>query len=214
MLKKIVLLPFLVLSLVTFGQNSFEGEIDFSIKYTNLPQEMAGMESMLPVEMNMHIKGDKSRTEQKSPITGSQIIIADMENNYMVTLMDILGNKIAMTSPMDDMETMKAESQKIDIEYLSETKDIAGYKCKKALIKSPDLPDAIEVYYTDEFTGGTDQFGSLKGFALEYSVTAEGIQMIFVATRVEEGSVDDSLFIAPAEYKNVTQEELQNMYGG
>jgi GLPGLI family protein len=214
MFKKILLLPLLILSLVTFGQESFEGEIDFSIRYSNLPQEMAGMESMLPVEMNMHLKGAKSRTEQKSPITGSQIVIANMETNYMVTLMDILGNKIAMASPMDDMEAMKVEAQKIDIEYLNETKTIAGYKCKKALIKSPDLPTPIVVYYTDKFTGGTEQFGTLKGFALEYSVTAEGVQMNFTATRIEEGPVDDSLFIAPEEYKIVTQEELQNMYGG
>ncbi len=214
MFKKLVLIPFLILALISTGQDSFEGEIDFSIKYANLPAEMAGMESMLPVEMKMQLKGAKSRTEQKSPITGSQIVIANMETNYMVTLMDVLGNKIAMTSPLDDMEEMKAESAKIEIEYVDETKTIAGYKCKKALIRTEGLKEPMTVYYTSEFSGGTEQFGTLKGFALEYSVVAEGVEMKFVATRVEKKKIDDSVFIAPAEYKVVTQQELQNMYGG
>jgi GLPGLI family protein len=208
MFKKLLLVPFLILSLIVSAQDGFEGEIDFMIKYANLPAEMAGMESMLPVEMKMQL------TEQKSPITGSQIVIADMEANYMVTLMDILGNKIAMTSPMGNMEEMKAESAKIEIEYINETKTIAGYKCKKALIRTEGLVEPMTIYYTSEFSGGTEQFGTLDGFALEYSVVAEGVEMIFVATRVEKKKIDDSIFVAPTEYKVVTQQELQNMYGG
>lgn len=74
------------------------------------------------------------------------------------------------------------------------------------------------IYYTDEIPSGSgstnNQFKGLNGFPLEYQANQNGLKMLVTAKSVKVGKVDDSKFKISSEYKEVTQEQLQNMFGG
>lgn len=216
MIQKSILLFFVAFtSIFANAQKDFEGVVQFKIDYINLPAEMAGMESMLPTDMTTYVKDGKVRSEQKTMITGEQIIIVDAETNYTVTLMNLLGNKIALEITPEEAEKSSQESANINIEYVDGTKEIAGYTCKKALIRSPDLPEPVVAYYTEEFKAQTQHdLGGIKGFPMEYVVSAEGIQMRFYVVSIDKQTVSDDLFIIPDGYKKMSQKELQQLYGG
>jgi hypothetical protein len=54
----------------------------------------------------------------------------------------------------------------------------------------------------------------IKGAVLEYSIDQGVMSMVLSATSVTKEAVADQLFVAPPEYKQMTQEELQKMMGG
>ncbi len=213
-IKSIAFTLFFIASLTAISQKDFEGMITYSIEYVQLPQELKGFESMLPSEMTSYVKGGKMRTEQETAMTGKQIVIIDEEAKKAVTLMDIMGNKIAMPVPIDEMDDDSKNNSKVKIDYQNDSKTIAGYSCKKAVISSEDSNVPVTVYYTTDFTTKDSNFHDLKGFPLEYTLSEEGMQMRISAKVVEKKTIADSYFETPADYKITSQEELQKMFGG
>ncbi|MCB0761343.1 MAG: DUF4412 domain-containing protein [Flavobacteriales bacterium] len=215
MYKSILTFALLLILGAFQAQDNFEGMITFKIEYTQLPAEMAGFESMLPTEMVSYIKGHKSRNEQTTAITGQQVTIVDSETSYTVSLMNLLGNKIALEITPEEAEASKSNESDMKIEYTKEKKEIAGYTCTKVLISFPEMATPLIVYVTKDIKGATQEnFGDLEGFPLEYIVAAEGVQARYYAVKVEEKPISDDLFNIPTDYKKMSQTELQQLYGG
>ncbi len=69
------------------------------------------------------------------------------------------------------------DSQKVSINYIEEYKEILGFKCQKAYVKTlfyiKALSETIErnyvVYFTPEIKNLLSEFQGLKGMALEYA---------------------------------------------
>ena len=114
------------------------------------------------------------------------------------------------------MSTKKKKSEnKNSFELLDETKEIAGYSCRKALMKNTD-GSVFEFFYTDKIISQS-QFGNqwkdFKGFPMEYQVPAEGFNLKLTARQVSEEKVSDDMFKVPPGYKLITQEEFSKMMG-
>ncbi len=55
-----------------------------------------------------------------------------------------------------------------NIEYLDETKTIAGYTCKKAIMKDESGQLSMTAYYTEKINNQAEKkFAGLKGFPLQ-----------------------------------------------
>lgn len=95
------------------------------------------------------------------------------------------------------------------VEETTETKMIAGYKCRKVLvhITTGGKTTTSAIYYTtdippvynDTYNNGFDI--NIPGFIMQYSVTQEGIETLFTAEKVEAKPVSDSIFDIPAGYE-------------
>ena len=185
--------------------------------YEDLPAEMAAMEAMLPDEMTTIIKGDKSRLEQSMGMGMSSVTITDMKKGSGIVLMDMMGKKIAMEMTKDELEKMnkkKATEKKPEFKYTDETKEIAGYKCKKAIIVMEGAGE-LEVYYTEDLPSGANkQFEGLKGFPLEYKIAQGPMKIKVSATSVKTEKVDKNLFEMPDGYDKMSFEEFQKQMGG
>jgi len=204
---------FLLVTVTLSAQKPFEGKIVYKIDYPSLPEEMKGMEGMLPKETIVYTKGTKSRSETAS-LMGNQVVISDSKKDYGVVLMDMIGQKIAIEPTAEEMKDSKERSDKMVVKYLNETKTIAGIKCKKATITSPDEEFPLEVYYTEEYSNyNTNDMKQLKGMPLEYSIKANGLEMRMVAQTVKAEKVADSMFEVPADYQKMTSQELEKMFG-
>ncbi len=216
-LFKISICILLALPMVSAVAQSFEGVITYKISYENLPKEMAGYESMLPKESISTIKGHMYKMEQPLSMGMKQVTIMDNQAESGILLMDMMGKKSAIVLDKESREKFEEDKPEPDITYVDETKDIAGYNCKKALIKLPgnENEGTLEVYYTDKIMHeDMNQVKGLKGFPLQYSTNTGQFIMTLTAQSVDKKKVSEEEFVVPEGYEHITFEQFQKSFGG
>lgn len=202
-----------------------EGYILYDMKIEGLPPEQAAM--MGDMETKVTFKNGKALTEVTSMMFSQQMVF---DETGMTMLMEQMGNKIAMKQTKEEME--KAEAKVKDkpadpkIEYTNETKMIAGYECKKAIVTTVDKnkkEEKAEIWYSEKFENpnkegkgrGQTVMKGLKGMAFEYSGGQGGMKFKMTAKEVSTDPVADSKFVLSTEgYKVMTADELKAMQGG
>jgi len=102
---------------------------------------------------------------------------------------------------------LKDSIRQIIWKITDETRDIAGYPCRRA---NGLLMDSIYVvaFYTDKIpvSGGPESFSGLPGMILQLALPHENI--IWRATKVTDSSIDDKLLTPPRKGKPVNRKEL------
>lgn len=193
---------------------NFEGKITYEISYEELPEAIEPYAAMLPKESTSYHKGKKSRTEQNT-MGGQTITIVDMEKKVGYIVMDMMGMKSAYKMEESDLEAGNKEGDKFDIKYTNETKTIAGYVCKKVEITSKDDKSVTYAYVTDKIEGmNNSKMNYLKGFPLEYTVKANGMEMSIKAKSISKEKVSDAFFTLPSGYDVKPISELYKLQGG
>ncbi len=218
-------LAVVALSVLSLNAQIKEGTITYDMKIDGLPPEQAAM--MGDMETKVAFKNGKSLSELNSMMVTTQTLVDD---KGMVMLMEQMGNKIAIKQTKDEME--KEEAKQKDkptdpkIEYTSETKTIAGYECKKAIItmvNKDKKEEKMEVWVSDKFENtnkdgkgrGQGFMKGLKGMPFEYSSTMGPMKVSVLAKSVSTEPVPDSKFeLSTDGYKLMTMDELKAMQGG
>jgi hypothetical protein len=127
-----------------------------------------------------------------------------------------------------EKEAAKSKDKPTDpkIEYLNETKTIAGYECKKAVITTvgkDKKEEKMEVWYSDKFENpnkegkgrGQGFMKGFKGLPFEFSNAQGGMKFTMIAKAVSTDPIDDSKFnLSTDGYKMMTMDELKAMQGG
>jgi hypothetical protein len=209
-----------------------------------------GMES----SMTAYYRGDFTKIESKSDF-GNNLVIIDHKQKKTTTLIEAMGRKTGFYSTEADEEAMRARTdsmrkarrdslqqagvpigapRKPEIEYLDDTKKIAGYTCKKALVKSRDQrgeTNVTIVWYCPDFIvpggltgrggggfmrGGMAMMGmngldELPGFPMEIQMERNnGMKVHSVVTSVKlDASIDDKVFEIPKGYDIKPLKDMQ-----
>jgi GLPGLI family protein len=182
------------------------------------------------METKVVFKNGKALTEMSSMMFTNQTLVDD---KGMVMLMEQMGNKIAVKQTKEEMdkEAAKTKEKPADpkIEYTNETKTIAGYECKKAIVKAvikdkkEEKTETIEIWYSDKFENpnkegkgrGQSVMKGLNGMPFEYSGGQGPMKFKMVAKEVSTEPVSDDKFnLSTDGYKLMTMEELRAMQGG
>lgn len=194
-----------------------EGKIIYEISYPEMEFD-SQMAAMMPAESVIYFKDVWSRTETAMGMGISSISIINARTNEITTLLDMLGNKTATV--MKGETTKKDKNNKsgksLSFELVEETKTIAGYPCKKAILKNADST-SFEMFYTDNILSKsqfTSQWSDFHGFPMEYIISSGGLNMKMTAKRITNESVPDAMFEIPSDYKLMTNEEFTKMMGG
>jgi hypothetical protein len=197
----------------------FEGVVTYNISYpdSKIPESQM---KMFPKILTVSVKGTKSRTELNTGM-GAQISIIDYSDKTVVNLIDMMGQKYAIKKTAADLEKEFAKEPASKAVITNETKSIAGYVCKKAIVttEADGEKTTYEVYYTPELGGKGVNFDNplykdIDGVLLEFSMKTPQLTMKFSATNVEKKSVAAKDFEIPADYKITTEEELKTLMGG
>lgn len=200
-------------------KKEFTGKITYkiSIQADDIPEEA---KAMLPKTMSMHIGADKTKTELFTQM-GMQSAIEDLNAKTKVALLDIMGQKFALYETTADIEAELSEAPKTTMEITDETKEIAGYVCKKAIAKKADGSIYSTAWFTDELevhegmNFSNPSFSQIKGVLLEFDVEAGGnMMMTFTALEVDKKKIKESVFEVPEGFKKTTRDELQSTFGG
>lgn len=225
-MKKIMItLAAVAITALNLAAQTTEGYVLYDMKIEGLPPEQAAM--MGDMETKVTFKGGKVLTEMTSMMFTNQTSVDD---NGMVMLMEQMGNKIAvkMTKAEIEKEAAKAKEKSAEpkIEYLNETKTIAGYECKKAIVTltgKDKKEEKMEVWYCEKFDNpnkegrgkGQGFMKGLKGMPFEYAGGQGGMKFKMVAKEVSVDPVSDAKFALSIDgYKLMTMDELKAMQGG
>lgn len=195
-----------------YSQKTFEGSITFAIEYGALP-DVPGIENMLPSEMTVYMKDKKSRIEQLLGTSGGKnIVVYDHENKMAFVAMDMMGQKMLINVDEESFQENIEKSKDAEVEYFEEYKEILGYKCQKAVIRSSG--NSITVFFTDKIPNYMNQeLMNLKGMPIQYEISQNGIEMKMTATKIDRSSVPADSFVKPEGYQEMELSDFKNMTG-
>ncbi len=191
---------------------------------------------------------------------GRTTTIRNNNTKLTTTLLEIMGNKMGFYASDDEQAEMKKKMDSmmqarsaadtsqhkrtvssstpanVDIVYTEETKKIAGYNCKKALVITTRIlgfKDTTIAWYSPEikfdnlgYTGGLSSFGSvvsnstglekINGFVMRYEMKMRrNRQMIVEVTKIDTGKdIAAKEFEVPKDFDLKPMKEMQNMMGG
>ena len=205
-------------SLVKAGGDGFEGVIKYAIEVGGDELD-AATKAQMPSEMVMYYKESLVRMEQVSPMY-SIASISNVADGSVIILMDMMGQKFAVKQTKEDVEDAKAEvgdEEKPEINFIDETKEIAGYTCKKAEVTQNG--ETMEVYYTDEISvpqneNAQNAVEGIDGMLMEFTINQQGMTMTMTVKEVKKSKVKKTMFTVPPDYEVKTMEEFQMMFGG
>lgn len=197
----------------------FEGVITFKISYPDNKFSESQL-AMFPKVLTVSIKGSKSRTDLQ--MSGMNTVeITDYTDKTKVALLNMMGQKYAIKQTSAEIEKEMTQSGIPTVEVSNETKVIAGYTCKKAVITVNDdgLKSTYEVYYSGELGSKMANFDNpwykdIDGVLLEFMLKNREINMKFTATSIEKKSLPAKDFEIPSDYTPTTQDELKSKFGG
>ncbi|MEI6899056.1 MAG: DUF4412 domain-containing protein [Bacteroidota bacterium] len=205
--------------LVHAAGKPFEGVITYKISISDSKFSESQL-AMFPKTMTVSVKGTKSRTELNSGM-GTQIEITDYTDKTKISLLNMMGQKYAIKQTAADIEKENTKEPKGKVEITSETKTIAGYSCKKALVTTEEDGEktVFEVWFSEDFGMKEMNFDNplykdINGALMEFTQKTPQFSMKFSVSSIEKKSVPAKDFEIPSDYKITTKEELKSKFGG
>jgi hypothetical protein len=174
------------------------------------------MEEFMPDTMVIYFKDSLSRTEVNTKM-GAMVIIYNGRTGDYTTCMDMMGKKIAMKATSADMNSVKANMgmEKPQVKVTNETKIIAGFKCRKAILTQTLKGKEVESesWYTNDIAIATmdrDSWGGVDGYPLESVATKNGMSIKHTCKSFEKILVADSMFVVPQGYEEMDMGKMMN----
>ena len=216
---------------VSYAQKSFEGTITYKISMEG--EGAAQMAGMMPESYVYKIKESKMKVTMNGGMMASMMgdIVFDneKEEGYMIQHSSSVAYKM-MNSEEDKAELEKmAEELKPDVQATNETTEIAGYKCKKYVVKMSTPQGDLEqtIWATEGLNvkrpknsslgggmSGISFVDGIDGFPLKMSVGLPmGMgTMTLTASTIDKGGIADAEFEVPSNYE--IKDFDPSMFGG
>lgn len=223
----LVAILFIIASLTGFAQKPFIGTISYAIDCSSEEEMDPQIKMQMPTGLLIATDGNKTRIEQTSPMY-SMSNIEDKKAGNGLILLDMMGQKIKIKLEKKDLDEQRAkileqtkDQKQPVINYIEESKTIAGIKCKKAEFVDKD-GNTNEFYYTNDFKVDNtidETFTSLlttkiNGIPMEWSNTINGITIKYTVKEITTKKPKGNLFYGDDDYNEISMEEFQQMLGG
>lgn len=198
----------------------FRGIVTYSISYessTLSDVQIANLPTSTTVKM---YDGMSTFDIVQGPAIQS-FIINPISDKYII-MIEVGLKKAAIIKKYSEMSNDSLEQYTTQIDYSSDTKIIAGYSCKKAVVTFTPKEGVegeermVSVFYSEDLGSVEDNndgpYKGIPGLLLEsYNVSPDLITKM-IATEVKEGKVKDLDFLMPSDYKEFTDGEEMIKY--
>ena len=203
-MKKVLSILFIALSVTVFAQETItEGVITMKQTMSSPnPEANAQLAAMGEVISTTYFKGEKSRSEASSPMTGDISTIIDMCEKKMLMLFDnpMYGKKYMEQS----LEMTEEELNKIVVEKTEETKEVLGYTCTKYDVTTNQngVEIKMDMYVTDKLDimsqSTANLGGKVKGYpmymVLSFNQMGMDIKQTIEVTEIKKETVPEDIF--------------------
>ncbi len=216
----------LLLSSGIYAQDMKEGVIKMEI--VDVKTSQSDMEQMVQMMKGstheIHFDQDKQRI--KMNMMGGLMetnMYQRFDEKEMETYMDMMGQKIKMVMDPEQIAKQEQASQQLidqdQIKYdKSDTKDILGHKCYKAVLKGGTEGQEVQItfYISDRiavpraFVQNMNHL-KLEGAPLEIIMDMDMMSLTYRAVEISDELADDFFEKPTGEYKEMSMEELQKM---
>ncbi|MBV4358317.1 hypothetical protein [Pinibacter aurantiacus] len=160
------------------------------------------------------LKSNLSRTEMVSALASFTTIYNGQTGNAVI-LEEVNGQKLLIKMNADNWKEKNKKYADIKFVDSTETKVIAGYKCKKAVAQLNDGTSFVVYYTTEILPENMDfnyQFRNLKGLPLAYEVTQGNLKISYTVSSISLNPVPSSKFDVPKSgYREMTYDESKKL---
>lgn len=209
-----IVITFFFASLTAMSQSAnFEGEIHFVTTYTYFPAQYETFKNDMPVTMDIYIRNHLICQEGPTALkNGYQIHIRNLQTNSGYTALRVADNAVAYRKMSADYVNEDASRPTpTNIEYLNETRTIAGFVAKKALVYMPNSTKPFVVYYSEQIPSeGYVIYKGLRGFPLYFEGNLNGVTYYSEAKSINPTPQEDSKFLLPKQFRVVSYEEFKS----
>lgn len=220
-MKKILLSLALIVSSISVNYAQItEGHVTYKIEVSTENPDMEMVVGMMQGStLDIYFKEKMTRAEMKMGSMMNMTTISDEKSGDILMLMSGMIGKKAISTTSEEIEGDAAkEKPKYDVELIDETKEIAGYKCNKAILTDEEGNETV-FWYTEEIEvskkGQSYLNENVPGYPMQYEINNGGLVMGMTVTNIakELSKTDLKLFDMkiPEGYAEMTMEELQQM---
>ncbi len=215
MKKTILFLAVILFASLTTKAQLTEGHVKYemTVSSDNPAMEMA-MAMMNGASMEIYFKDESTLVKINMGMAMNMATTTNSKSgDVLIKMGGMMGNK-AIKSTISEVGDVQPEDQDVAVEMISETKDIHGFKCKKATLTDKDGRKAI-FWFTEEIAvskaGQNYLSKEIPGFPMEFEMNQKDMKMSMKAILVEKKvSNAKELFSmeVPAGYQIMTIDQM------
>jgi hypothetical protein len=198
------------------GAQKSVSELTLVYDYSSRPVGDSSMarDSVQSATHTVYIKGNKSRSETTSSFFTSTTLF-DRNTGFGVILREVNGQKLLIRMNPDNWAERNRMYDGIVYRNTNETREIAGYKCIRA-VGQTRFGATITVYYTLEIIPENRQydpiFRNLEGLPLDYELTNGKVLIHYRIARINVNPVPVSKFDVPSSgYREMNYDDSKKM---
>ncbi|MEM9280020.1 MAG: hypothetical protein AAGA76_15750 [Pseudomonadota bacterium] len=190
-----------------FNGKISEGIIEYQVSYP-LEDPDNGMLSFYPDRLIMKFKEHKYKAHLDAGMMEA-CYIADISKREVVNCLKLLTTRYAVVMDEATVQEHNARYPKAYITETEETKEIAGYTCKKAHVRfEGDSLAPIDVFYTEDIKikdpNWCNPFPGIKGVLMEYQIMEFDLLMHMQAVSVRPKKIAEEEFELEQNYEVLT----------
>lgn len=190
-----------------------EGVISFSITYPYYKDDF--MVALMPDVMTMEFKDNVYKNTVTKGGLFSTTIISDCNKEEMFMTLDFGSKQLYTKLNRDLVDTILLKRFSIpDLLPVDNLDSLAGMKCEKYIAVYETLNDGYdcELYTTKDVqiknSNWCNHFNAVEDVLLGYEAEQYGLVMRFVADSVSEKKISSDAFKVPADFKEVSLEQM------
>lgn len=213
----------LVVLLLLSGCNNIEkknnvpdtGVISYLVEY---PEEISNSPngSLMPKELLLSFSEQQLKISLKGSFNVFSLnFISLTPNDSCTTIFKVMDKNLISKDPNNKQLFFFNRTGHPEITFLNhETKVIAGFKCKKAVVKFKDF-DAYNVFYTSDINlqspNRNTPLTEIKGVLMDFFVLYNGIKFHFIANSFDNSHPSYVEFKIPENAKQSSQKEIETL---
>ena len=166
------------------------GRINYRITYLNNSLDKR-TRNILPSQMEL-LFDEKQASNNIEGFMGMYKLNAftNFNTRKCSTFLKVLDKNYIFRGSKDEQMCCFDTMDDMIIQETDETKNIAGFLCKKAIVKLPSNGETFTIFYTDEITlkhpNATNPYRKVKGVLMEFELTLIDLKMRFTAERFHQ----------------------------
>jgi hypothetical protein len=197
-----------------FFKQKDEGVIIYDVTFPF--EENTLLMELYPREMVLEFKDEKYHTTLKSSygVIATELII-DNDKGEFIQMLKSFSDRTFIRIDKEDIPAWLAQYPSLILEKTNQSDSLAGTFCSKSIAHlSNDSVPSIDLYSTTELDLENDgnwwnQFTGVEGFLMGYDVEQYGKRMRLRAREMRYGPVANDRFTVPADYLEITPEEMR-----
>jgi GLPGLI family protein len=194
------------------GRKITSGIIDYQITYLNNDLDKKTMD-LLPRRMKL-IFNEKEAANNIEGFLGFYKLnaITDFRTRKCSTLLKVFDKHYLFKGKRDEQMCCFDTMEDMEITETDETKEIAGFKCKKSIVRLPSTGESFVIYYTNEIDlkhpNSTNPYRKVKGVLMEFELNLIHLKMRFVAEKYRTLGAEDQITKLPERTREVSRDQM------